>query len=35
MNDIVRPMWDHNVVITGVQKGSTIELKDINQLDSD
>lgn len=31
MNDIVRPMWDSHVIITGVRKGNVIELQDIRE----
>ena len=29
MNDIVRPLWDHNVVIQAVRKGRTLTLEEI------
>ena len=31
MNDIVRPMWDSHVIITGVRKGNVIKLQDIRE----
>ena len=29
MNDIVRPLWDHRVVIQAIRKGRTLTLEDI------
>ena len=29
MNDIVRPLWDHRVVIQAIRKGKTLTLEDI------
>jgi hypothetical protein len=30
MDDIVRPMWNAQVVVTGLRKGRTIELQEIS-----
>ena len=35
MNDIVRPMWDSVVVVSGVRTGNRIELQDIWAADTD
>ena len=35
MNDIVRPMWDSDVIISGVLKGKVIVLHDIRESDTD
>lgn len=35
MNDIVRPMWDSVVTVSGVRSGNIIELQDIRQIEED
>ncbi len=34
MSDIVKPLWDTQVVVTGIQKGKKINLQDIRPLNS-
>jgi hypothetical protein len=34
MNDIVRPLWDDTVTVTGIMKGKTVHLKDITLVES-
>jgi hypothetical protein len=33
MTDIVRPLWDYEVVVTGVKRGELIELQEIECAD--
>lgn len=35
MNDIIRPMWDYEVTITGKRSGNVLELQDILAIDQD
>jgi len=35
MDDIVKPMWDSKVIITGLQKGKLLEMQDIQSAEDD
>jgi hypothetical protein len=35
MSDIVRPLWEMEVLVTGVRKGKKISLQDIKALNTD